>query len=114
VRVVLDPNVLVSALISSAGPSREIVDAWAHERFELVASPALLGELGDVLARPRFRRWVAIDVARDFIAGLTDAALVVEDAPAQVGSRIRSYSVRVRTPGRMQRRPPGAPVRGGP
>ncbi len=84
-RAVLDPNVLGSALISSAGPSREIVDAWALGRFELVASPVLLGELGDVLARPRFRRWVAIDVARDFIAGLTDAALVVEDAPTQVG-----------------------------
>jgi predicted nucleic acid-binding protein len=46
----LDPNVLVSAPISSAGPPREIVEAWALGRFELVASPALLGELGDVLA----------------------------------------------------------------
>jgi putative PIN family toxin of toxin-antitoxin system len=85
VRVVLDPNVLVSALISSAGPSREIVDEWVLGRFVLVASPALLGELTDVLARPRFRRWVAIDIARDFIAGLKDAAVVVEDPPAQVG-----------------------------
>lgn len=84
-RVVVDPNVLVSALISSAGPSREIVDAWALGRFELVASSALLGELRDVLERPRFRRWVALDIALDFIAGLQDAALVVEDAPTQPG-----------------------------
>jgi hypothetical protein len=65
------------------GPSREIVDAWALGRFELVASPALLGELGDVLAGRGFAAGSAINVAPDFIAGLEDAALVVEDAPAQ-------------------------------
>jgi len=85
VRVVLDPNVLVSSLISSVGPSRQIVDAWMGDRFELVVSPLLLGELRDVLARPRFRRWVAIDVVSDFITGLADAALVIADAPAQTG-----------------------------
>jgi len=52
VRAVLDPNVLVSALISPAGPPREIVGAWMQGRFDLVASPALLGELRDVLERP--------------------------------------------------------------
>ena len=44
----------VSALISQAGPPREIVGAWVDERFELIASPALLEELRDVLARPEF------------------------------------------------------------
>ncbi|MDQ3629985.1 MAG: putative toxin-antitoxin system toxin component, PIN family [Actinomycetota bacterium] len=58
-RVVLDPNVLVSALISPSGPPREIVDAWIAERFDLVVSPALLAELDGVLARPKFRRWVS-------------------------------------------------------
>jgi hypothetical protein len=41
-------------VISKAGPLREIVIAWG--RFELIASPAPLDELRDVLARPRFRR----------------------------------------------------------
>jgi hypothetical protein len=41
VRVVLDANVLVSAVISAVGPPREIVTAWVEGRFELVASPAL-------------------------------------------------------------------------
>jgi predicted nucleic acid-binding protein len=56
VREVLDPNVLVSALISDAGLARQIIDAWARERFELVVSPALLGELGEVSVRPRLGR----------------------------------------------------------
>jgi putative PIN family toxin of toxin-antitoxin system len=85
VRVVLDPNVLVSSLISSAGPSRQIVDAWVQGRFELVASPVLLGELSDVVSRPRFRRWVSLSVAGDFIAGLEDAALILDDPPSQPG-----------------------------
>lgn len=84
-RVVLDANVLVSALISQGGPPREIVGAWIDERFELIASPALLEELHDVLARPRFRRWVSLDVAAEFIDGIAHDAVIVSDSPAQPG-----------------------------
>lgn len=84
-RAVLDPNVLVSAAISTAGPPRQIVGAWVDGRFELIASPALLGELRDVLARPKFRRWISTATAADFIGGLADDALVVEDPPALAG-----------------------------
>jgi putative PIN family toxin of toxin-antitoxin system len=84
-RVVLDPNVLVSAAISTAGPPRQIAAAWVDERFELVASPTLLAELSDVLARPKFRRWISAAVARGFIDGLVDDALIIDDPPAQPG-----------------------------
>lgn len=84
-RVVVDANVLVSAVISELGPPREIVDAWVQERFELIVSPALLDELGDVLTRPRLRRWVSAEVAVEFIAGLAQDALVLEDPPLQAG-----------------------------
>lgn len=78
-RVVLDPNVLVSAAISQAGPSRQIVSAWVDERFELIASLALLVELHDVLARPKFRRWISIELPSEFIAGIAEAAVMVDD-----------------------------------
>lgn len=84
-RVVLDANVLVSAVISTAGPPREIVSAWVDERFELIASPALIDELRDVLARPRFRRWVSIATATEFVDGLAEDAVVVDDPAAQPG-----------------------------
>ena len=84
-RVVLDANVLVSAVISTAGPPREIVGAWVDGRFELVASPALLDELRDVLTRPRFRRWVSTAIAAEFVDGLAQDALILDDPPAQSG-----------------------------
>jgi uncharacterized protein len=85
VRVVLDANVLVSALISTAGPPRQVVGAWIDERFELIASPALLDELRDMLARPRFRRWVSEATAAEFINGIAQDAEIVADPPAQAG-----------------------------
>lgn len=84
-RVVLDANVLVSAAISAAGPPRQIVSAWVGGRFELVASPALLEELSHVLARPRFRRFISIATAGDFIDGLAEDAEILDDPPAQPG-----------------------------
>jgi uncharacterized protein len=85
VRVVLDANMLVSAVISTAGPPREIVGAWVDERFELIASPVLLDELRDVLARPRFRRWVSEATASEFVEGLAEDAEIIADPPAQAG-----------------------------
>ena len=80
-RAVLDANVLVSAAISPAGPPRQILGAWIQERFELIASPALLAELVDVLARPKFRRFITTSVAAEFIDGLATDAIVVADPP---------------------------------
>lgn len=84
-RALLDPNVLVSAAISPAGPPRQIVTAWVDGRFELIASPALLDELRDVLARPRFRRWISAAVAAEFLDGLAQDAVIVDDPPAPPG-----------------------------
>jgi putative PIN family toxin of toxin-antitoxin system len=85
VRVVLDPNVLVSALISPAGPPCEILTAWTQRRFELVASPALLGELRDVLARAKFRRWVSVTTAAEYVDALAEDAVVTDDPTAHPG-----------------------------
>ena len=44
-RVILDTNVLLGALISSLGPPDIIYRAWRAARFELVTSTAQLDEL---------------------------------------------------------------------
>ncbi len=51
-RVVLDTNVFVSAVLG--GRLRVIVDAWRADRFTLVISDAIAREYLDVLKRPKF------------------------------------------------------------
>jgi hypothetical protein len=53
--VVLDTNVIVSALLSPGGPPAEIISRWEAEQFEVVTSPPLLGELKRALQYPRVK-----------------------------------------------------------
>lgn len=80
-RAVLDPNVLVSAAISPAGPPRQILNAWTNGRFELIISPTVLEELVDVLARPKFRRFISTAIAVAFIDGVAAGAILAADQP---------------------------------
>jgi predicted nucleic acid-binding protein len=54
-RVVLDANVLISAVIQ-AGPSYRIVSRWLDEAgLDVVICPAVLAEVEKVLRRPMLR-----------------------------------------------------------
>jgi uncharacterized protein len=55
VRVILDTNVVLSALIRCDGAPGRILEAWLDDRFVLLAHPLLLDELRTVTRRPRFR-----------------------------------------------------------
>ena len=73
-RIVVDPNVLVSAAVAS-GVSAELLDRWFTDRpFELVVCPMLIGELRDVLERPKFRRWITAEEVAVFIDRLAGEA----------------------------------------
>ena len=54
-RVILDTNVLLGALISPHGPPDAIYRAWRAVRFELVISAAQLDELRRVSRYPKFK-----------------------------------------------------------
>jgi putative PIN family toxin of toxin-antitoxin system len=71
VRVVLDTNTLVSAVISPNGRPRRLLDGARAQAFELCSSATLLAELLDVLSRPKF-------IARVAEAGLTPQGLVAD------------------------------------
>ena len=53
VRVVLDTNTVVSALVW-AGTPYALIEAATEERLELYSSPALIEELTEVLGRAKF------------------------------------------------------------
>ena len=57
-QVIIDPNVFVSAVITPDGVPAQIVHAALVREFHLVVSPALIGELVDVLARPKLRPYI--------------------------------------------------------
>jgi uncharacterized protein len=52
-RIVLDTNILVSGLISPAGTSADIYDAWEGGRFALLTCAEQLDELRATLRKPR-------------------------------------------------------------
>jgi uncharacterized protein len=84
-RAVLDPGVLVSALISPTGTPAKLIAEGRDGGLELVVSPLLLGELDEVLRRQKFRRYVDLESARGYVELLQRESLNVadpEDAPS--------------------------------
>jgi len=78
IRVVLDANVFVGAVLSPGGFPADILRAWRDERFHLVMSPAILEEIDRVLRYPKIRRrhrWQA-ERLRLFIEDLAHLAIL--------------------------------------
>ena len=85
VRAVLDPGVLIAALISSQGAPARLLALWIEGAFELVASPKLIQELRGVLLREKFRRYVTEEEADRYVETIQRLAIVVQD-PEEVPS----------------------------
>jgi uncharacterized protein len=79
VRVVLDVNVLISALIAPTGAPARIVSQWLEGGIELVVSPALIAEAERTLALPKLRARIDQADAERFIELLTDRAESIPD-----------------------------------
>lgn len=56
-RIVIDTNVMVSALIQRSYPYRIIYDLFIDEKFQLCVSDELLAEYYEVLAREKFSKF---------------------------------------------------------
>ena len=54
-RLVLDTNILLSALVVRGTPPGRLYDLWRQRRFELAACERQLDELNQVSRRPFFR-----------------------------------------------------------
>jgi putative PIN family toxin of toxin-antitoxin system len=82
VRAVLDPNVLISALLSPIGAPAALIRAWVHGAFELILSPLLVQVVERALAYPKLRRRIPADQARLVLDWLKASAVMATD-PAQ-------------------------------
>ena len=82
VRIVLDTNIFVSALISPNGPPGRVLAAVKHEDegLTLVTSVAQLSELRVVLSRESLRPYIRREEAADLIRNLEAVGEVVTTA----------------------------------
>jgi uncharacterized protein len=79
-RVVLDVNVLASALLSRAGAPGRLIAMWLGGAFELVVSEELLAELSRALAYPKLREHISREDAAEFITLLRSTASMLAGA----------------------------------
>ena len=81
VRVVLDANLLISALITKGTPPDNRYQAWLNGEIEVVMTAAQIAEIRDVLVRPRLKRFIHTDEAVAIVENIDAYVLVLVDAP---------------------------------
>ena len=86
-RAILDPNVLISAVLSRSGTPAKVLRAWLEGRFELIVSPLLVAELERALAYPKLAERIAAEEARELVEWLRREADLVEDPEGPPESR---------------------------
>jgi uncharacterized protein len=87
VRAILDPNVIISALLSRDGTPARVLRAWLEGRFDLIVSPLLLEELERALAYPKLAERIKAEEAMALIDWLRREAILVDDAAEAPTSR---------------------------
>lgn len=80
-RVVLDTNILIGALITKGTPPDRLYRAWLRGQIELVTSTAQMVELADVLARPPLQKFLDADEVAAIVENLDTRALILVDPP---------------------------------
>lgn len=89
-RLVIDANTLASGSISPHGDSPPclLYADLAGARFEPVVCPELLAEIGEALHKPYFSERVGENAVDDIVAGIAEAATVLED-PVDIQAVLR-------------------------
>lgn len=87
-RAVIDPNVLISALITPEGTAAELLRRLRDGELEVIVSPLLLNELEGVLRREKFRRYADLEAVDAFLERLRVEAILAPDpeGPAPIRS----------------------------
>lgn len=80
-RAVLDPNILIAALLSPTGAPAQLVGRWLAGEFELVVSETLLAELERALTYPKLHRRVSAEETVELVGLLRDGAILAPDPP---------------------------------
>lgn len=80
-RLVIDTNVLISALLASTSLPAQLIVLWREGRFELLTSAKQLDELARVTRYPKIRERLAPALAGRLVNELRDLAVPVTKLP---------------------------------
>ena len=78
-RAVVDANVLISAVLSSQGPSSELLRSARDGGFELIVSELLLAELQRAFGYPKLRKRVPAEKAAAYLSWLRSHGTLADD-----------------------------------
>jgi len=79
-KLVLDTNVFVSALLKRSSVPGQILQAWRDGRYDLLVSDPLYEELSNVLRRRKIKAYLEPELARRLLELIRDYATWVEVA----------------------------------
>jgi putative PIN family toxin of toxin-antitoxin system len=82
-RAVLDPNVVISALLSPEGAPARLVLEWQAGAFELIVSDLLLDELERALSYRKLRTRITEEEAHAVVEWLRRSAAVTPDPESE-------------------------------
>ena len=80
-RIILDTNVLLSALLSERSPPANLLNLWRRGRFSLLCCDAQLDELRRVTRYPKIRERLSPALAGRLINELRGLAEMIGDLP---------------------------------
>jgi putative PIN family toxin of toxin-antitoxin system len=82
VKAVLDPNVIISALLSPGGSPAKVFRAWIDGSYELITSELMLAELERALCYPKLRKRIEAQEAAELVELLRREAELIDDPDA--------------------------------
>jgi putative PIN family toxin of toxin-antitoxin system len=85
-RLVLDTNVLVSALLGTGSPPSQLFALWSRGRYQLLTADLQLEELRRVTRYPKIRKRLRPAQAGELVNALYELAERVEPLPAVTAS----------------------------
>ena len=80
-RVVLDTDILIAALLTRGTPPDELYEAWRDGRFELASCERQLEEINRVSRRPFFKERFAPGVAGRMVNDIRALARLIDPLP---------------------------------
>lgn len=80
-KVILDTNVLISALLTPGGNANEVYLAWRGKRFELLTAADQIDELRRVSRYPHLRPFLTVSRVGELVNNMRNATVLARLPP---------------------------------